>query len=45
MTQRITKSIKIFPKIWRKVKINCAKEDIEISSYIEGLIEKDLKKK
>jgi hypothetical protein len=42
---RVTKSIKIDPELWREVKVHCAKEDTDISTYIEGLIKENLKKK
>ncbi len=37
-----TKSLKINPILWKKVKEYCVEEDISISKYIEGLIKKDL---
>ena len=43
--QRVTKSIKIDPELWREVKVHVAKNDMDISEYLEKLIEKDLKKK
>jgi len=42
---RVTKSIKIDPKLWKEVKVHVAKTGINISDFIEGLIKKDLKKK
>ena len=42
---KVTKSLKINPELWKEVKVNCAKRGIDISFYIEGLIQKDLKKK
>ncbi len=42
---RVTKSLKINPEIWKKAKIKAIGKDIELSAYIEGLIEKDLKLK
>jgi len=41
--ERITKSLKISPVIWKEVKKYSAEKDISISEYIEGLIKKDLK--
>ena len=43
--KRVTKSLKIDPELWKEVKVHCAKEDIDISVYIENMIKKDLKKK
>ena len=40
--ERETRSLKINPILWKKIKEYCAKEDISISKYIEGLIKKDL---
>jgi len=42
--QRKTTSIKIDPELWKKVKVHCAKEDIDISKYLESLIKKGLNK-
>jgi len=44
MSERETRSLKVNPKLWRLVKIHCAEKEIDISDYIEELIEKDLKK-
>jgi len=41
---RQTTSLKIDPDLWKEVKINCIKKDLDISEYIEGLVKKDLKK-
>ena len=41
---RKTTSLKIDEEIWKKVKIHCITEGVDISSYIEGLVGKDLKK-
>ena len=43
--KRVTKSLKIDPELWKEVKVYCAKEEIDISVYIENMIKKDLKKK
>ena len=40
-----TTSIKIDPELWKKVKKHCIDKEIDISAYIEHLIEKDLKGK
>lgn len=40
---RVTKSLKIDPKIWKMVKVHSAKEEIDISEYIEELVKRDLK--
>ncbi len=42
---RVTKSVKIDPNLWKEVKVYCAKKGMEISTYIEGLIKKNLKRK
>jgi len=39
---RKTTSIKINEGIWKKVKIHCITEEMEISDYLESLIKKDL---
>lgn len=40
---RKTTSLKIDEEIWKKVKIHCIMDGIEISEYIESLIKEDLK--
>ena len=45
LMERKTTSIKINPEIWKKVKIHCATQEIEICDYLEGLLKKDLKEK
>jgi len=40
--ERETKSLKVNPVLWKNIKEYCVREDISISSYIEGLIKKDL---
>lgn len=42
---RKTTSLKIEEDLWKKVKIRCITEDIEISAYIENLVKEDLKRK
>tara|TARA_Y100000310_G_C20266047_1_gene615829 strand:- start:490 stop:642 length:153 start_codon:yes stop_codon:yes gene_type:complete len=42
---RKTTSLKIDESIWKEVKINAIKNDLEISTYLENLIKKDLKLK
>lgn len=42
--ERITKSLKISPELWKEVKKHSVEKEISISDYIEGLIKKDLKK-
>lgn len=42
---RKTTSLKIHPDLWKKVKIYCINNDLDISAYIEKLIENDLTKK
>ncbi|HLD15390.1 MAG TPA: hypothetical protein VJB94_02315 [Candidatus Nanoarchaeia archaeon] len=41
---RTTKCMKIDAYLWKKVKLKCVKEDLEISQYLEDLIKKDLKR-
>ena len=41
---RVTKSLKIEPDVWKEAKKKAIDKDIELSTYIEGLIKKDLKK-
>ena len=43
--ERRTTSLKIDIELWKKVKVECIKKDINISVYIENLIKEDLKKK
>jgi len=40
---RKTTSLKIDEDLWKKVKIHCINENIDISEYIENLVKKDLK--
>lgn len=40
---RKTTSLKVDDALWRKVKIHCINEGLDISEYIESLVEKDLK--
>lgn len=41
---RKTTSLKIDEELWKEVKIECIKRDIEISEFIEGLFKKELNK-
>ena len=43
--ERVTKSLKIDPEVWKAVKVHCAKEDLEISDFIETIVKKELGKK
>ena len=43
--QKITKSIRIDPSVWREVKVHVAKADDDISSFIESAIKLKLKGK
>jgi len=40
---RKTTSLKIDDELWKKVKVHCIMDGIEISEYIESLIKGDLK--
>ncbi len=42
-TRRKTTSLKVDPELWKKVKKHCIDKDIEVSEYVEEVIEKDLK--
>lgn len=42
MGGRKTTSIKVDPDLWKKVKMHCIEEDLEISEYLEELIRDDL---
>jgi len=42
--KRETRSIKIKPGLWKRLKIAAIKKDKQISEFIEDLIEKALKK-
>lgn len=43
MAERKTTSLRVDPEIWKKVRVHCAENDLDISEYIENLIKKDLK--
>jgi len=43
--ERKTTSIKINPDLWEEVKIYCIKQKTDISTWLENLIRKELKKK
>jgi len=40
--ERKTTSFKINPKIWRMVKVYCAKKEIDIADFLEDIINKEL---
>jgi len=42
---KITKSIRINPELWKEVKIQSAKKEIDISSFIEQALKEKLNKK
>lgn len=42
--ERVTTSIKINPKLWKKIKKYCIDKDITISDLIERLLKEELKK-
>jgi predicted DNA binding CopG/RHH family protein len=42
---RKTTSIKVEEDLWKRVKIYCVTEGVDISDYLEEIINKDLKKK
>lgn len=42
--EKKTTSIKINPELWQEVKINCIKEQIDISDWLEKIIKNNLKK-
>jgi len=41
---RKTTSLKVDEEVWKKVKIKCIQDGVEISDYLENLIKQDLKK-
>jgi len=41
---RKTTSLKIEEDLWKKVKIKCIQDGVEISYFLEGLIKEGLKK-
>lgn len=43
--KRVTKSLKIDPELWKSLKIECVKQEKEISEYVEEAIKDKLKKK
>jgi hypothetical protein len=43
--RRKTTSLKIDEELWKKVKIHCIQNDIEISRFLENLIKNKLKEK
>ena len=42
--EKKTTSIKINPELWQEVKIYCIKQKIDISDWLEKIINKELKK-
>lgn len=38
-----TTSLKIDSDVWKKVRLHCIEQEIDISEYLENLIKKDLK--
>ena len=42
---RKTTSIKIDAELWKKVRKHCIDEEIEVSTYLEELVKKDLSSK
>ena len=42
---KITKSIRVDPELWKEVKVQSAKDGVDISSFIELAIRKALNKK
>ncbi len=45
MSKRVTRSLKIDPEIWKAIKVYVAQHDTDISSFIESLAGRELKKK
>ena len=45
MPEKKTTSIKVDPEKWKAVKIYCLERDIEVSDFLNTLIDKALKKK
>ena len=44
LMERKTTSFKIDPEVWKKVKIHCAEQEIDITDFLEKIINKELKK-
>ncbi len=44
LMERKTTSFKIDPEVWKKVKVHCAEQDIDIADFLEKIINKELKK-
>ena len=42
---KITKSFRVEPELWREIKIHVAKENTDISKWLEKIIKENLKKK
>jgi len=42
---KVTKSFRVNPELWTEVKIYVAKKGLDISSFIEQAIKKELEKK
>ncbi len=40
--QRVTKSLKINPEVWKEARKHCIDAEIEVSEYIETLIKANL---
>jgi len=43
--KRTTTSLKIDPKLWKRVKLYCVKEEIHISDFLEDILKGALKSK
>lgn len=43
MTDRVTKSLKIDPELWKRAKLEAVKREIELSELVERAIRKELK--
>ena len=43
--EKVSKSIRIDPELWKKIKVYVAEGDTDISSFIETAIRKELEKK
>ena len=42
--EKITKSFRVNPELWKEIKIHVAKNETDISSFIENALKEKLKK-
>ena len=45
MSEKITKSFRVDPKLWTEVKVYCAGQNIDLSFFLEEALKEKLKEK